>query len=221
MPCAARPASEPCSCSRCRCSTCGPASRSVRAARRASHSSSGRSSTIATTGSEQRRASAISGARAPACTLVASTTVNRPRSSRFATSRCSTWNAASVADWSFSSSDTSARHASDDTISVVRKCCRARVDFPLLVGPISRTREGSGMDRRMERARVADGRTRGEPGSCPRRRRTSAHAVAQRDDAPDSVSRGRREARIESVAPGAQVRPVGIESSASAPERGA
>ena len=53
-------------------------------------------------------------------------------------------NASGVALWSFSSSATSPRQTSDETISVGLKCRRAKVDLPEPDAPISITRENSG-----------------------------------------------------------------------------
>jgi len=51
-----------------------------------------------------------------------------------------------VADWSFSSSATSARQASDDTTSVGLKCARAKVLLPAPDAPMSTTSERSGIE---------------------------------------------------------------------------
>ena len=59
--------------------------------------------------------------------------------------KCSTSKAALVADWSFSSSDTSPRQKSDDRTSVGRKCRAAKVDLPEPDTPTSATRESSGI----------------------------------------------------------------------------
>src|SRR5262245_15642754 len=53
-------------------------------------------------------------------------------------------NASFVADWSFSSSATRPRQASDETISVGRKCVRANVDLPEPLAPTRTTSESSG-----------------------------------------------------------------------------
>ena len=90
------------------------------------------------------RASATSGLRASCWTLVASTTVSRPAASRLPATKCSMSKASPVADWSFSSSDTSPRKKSDDRISVGLKCVRANVDLPEPVGPTRTTSDSSG-----------------------------------------------------------------------------
>ena len=59
--------------------------------------------------------------------------------------KCSTSNASLVAAWLFSSSDTSPRQESDDSISVGLKCFRANVDLPEPDAPIRTTKESSGM----------------------------------------------------------------------------
>lgn len=69
-------------------------------------------------------ASAISDLRDSGCRLVASTTVRRPRASRLRKIACSRAKASSVADCSFSSSQTSERQKSEETTSVGRKCLR-------------------------------------------------------------------------------------------------
>jgi len=101
--------------------------------------------TTATGSTSCSRASSTSGARASACTLVASTTVNSPRASRFPTMYRNTSNASLVASKLFSSSLTNPRQKSDDTTSVDLKCLRANVDFPLPLVPISTTRHSSGI----------------------------------------------------------------------------
>ena len=101
-----------------------------------------------------------SGARASLCTLVASMTASRPRARRFAAMKCSTSNASRVAVWSFSSSLTSARHASEPITSLGRKCLRANVLFPAPLGPISTTRQSLGIFRCIEQAVPATGRRR-------------------------------------------------------------
>ena len=105
--------------------TCGPKSRSGRAALRSGHTRSGTSSTIATGSTSCSRASATSGLRASGCTLVASTTVSRPAAEPLAR-RCSAARRtrAVVAVWSFSSSATSPRQKSEEITSVGRKCRR-------------------------------------------------------------------------------------------------
>ena len=62
------------------------------------------SSTMATGRQWYSRARATSGLRASGCTLVASTTVSRPRPAACAAMKCSTSKASLVAAWSFSSS---------------------------------------------------------------------------------------------------------------------
>ena len=84
-------------------------------------------------------------ARACCCTLVASTTVSRPAASRSPATWCSASNAAADADWSFSSSATMPRNASDESTCVGAKCLRAKVDLPDPVTPTSTTRQRSGI----------------------------------------------------------------------------
>ena len=57
---------------------------------------------------------------------------------------CSRAKASGVADWSFSSSETMPRQASEETIAVERKCLRAKVDLPEPLVPIRTTRDSSG-----------------------------------------------------------------------------
>ncbi len=79
-------------------------------------------------------------ARACCCTLVASTTVSRPAASRSPATWCRASNAAADADWSFSSSATMPRNASDESTCVGAKCLRAKVDLPDPVTPTSTTK---------------------------------------------------------------------------------
>ena len=90
------------------------------------------------------RASATSGLRASGCTLVASTTTSRPAASRFAATKCRISKASFVADWSLSSSLTMPRQASDERISVRRKCLRANVLLPEPLAPMRTTRDNFG-----------------------------------------------------------------------------
>ena len=76
-------------------------------------------------------------ARAQCSTLVASTTVSRRRARRSASAACSSSKAASVAPWSWASSATKARSASDESTSVGRKWRAAKVVLPAPLGPIS------------------------------------------------------------------------------------
>jgi len=101
--------------------------------------------TIATGTTWCWRASVTSGLRSSGFRLVASTTVKRPRSSRLLAMKCSTANASAVADRSFSSSATSPRQKSEVTISVGRKCRRAKLDFPELDAPTSTTSDSAGI----------------------------------------------------------------------------
>ncbi len=105
-------------------------------------------------------------------TLVASTTVSRPRASRRATIRCSTSNASSDAAWSAGSSATSARHASEETTSVGRKCRAASVLLPAPAVPTSTTSARSGTTISTT-GRIADPGERAQrpPGRAPARRR--------------------------------------------------
>src|SRR4051794_21179818 len=105
--------------------------------------------TTATGSTSCSRASSTSGARASACTFVASTTVNNPRASRFPTTYRNTSNASPVASWLFSSSLTSPRQKSDDSTSVGLKCRRPNVDLPHPLGPTRTTRQSSGRVRFM------------------------------------------------------------------------
>jgi hypothetical protein len=84
--------------------------------------------------------------RASGCTFVASTTVSRPSASRLAATKRNSSKASFVTDWSFSSSLTMARHASDDSTSVGAKCLRAKVLLPEPLGPTSTTRESLGIE---------------------------------------------------------------------------
>lgn len=59
-------------------------------------------------------------------TLVASTTVSRPRARSLRTIACSRSKASPVADWSLSSSETSARQKSEETTSVGGSACGQR-----------------------------------------------------------------------------------------------
>ena len=59
--------------------------------------------------------------------------------------KCSTSKASCVAAWLFSSSETRARQASDDSVSVGRKWVRAKVLLPEPDAPISTTRDRSGI----------------------------------------------------------------------------
>ena len=91
------------------------------------------------------RASSTSGLRASGWTFVASTTVSRPSASRLRAMKCSNSNASFVTAWSFSSSQTIPRQASDDSTSVGRKCLRANVLLPEPLGPMRTTSESLGM----------------------------------------------------------------------------
>ena len=71
---------------------------------------------------------------------MASITVSRPRASRLPAMKWSTSKASFVTAWSFSSSLTIPRQASDERISVGRKCLRANVLLPEPLGPIRTTR---------------------------------------------------------------------------------
>src|SRR3954471_15420314 len=86
------------------------------------------------------RASSTSGLRAPGWTLVASMTVSRPSASRLPATNRSTSKASLVTAWSFSSSLTIARQASEERTSVGRKCLRANVLLPEPLGPTRTTR---------------------------------------------------------------------------------
>ena len=86
-----------------------------------------------------------SGLRASGWTLVASTTVRLPRASRFRAMKCRSSKASLVTVWSFSSSQTIPRQASDERISVGRKCLRANVLLPEPLGPMRTTKERLGM----------------------------------------------------------------------------
>jgi len=77
--------------------------------------------------------------RAARWTLVASITVSFPRRRRLSAIRRSSSNASPEALWSDSSSETAALSASDETISVLLKCFRAKVDLPLPAAPIRST----------------------------------------------------------------------------------
>src|SRR5260221_12506541 len=72
-------------------------------------------------------------------------TVNRPNANRFAATKCKTSKASFVTAWLFSSSLTNARQASDDRISVGRKCLRAKVLLPDPLESIKATRLSLGM----------------------------------------------------------------------------
>ena len=78
-------------------------------------------------------------------------TVSRPAASRLPAMKCSTSNASRVADWSFSSSLTSARQKSEEMTSVAAKCRAAKVDLPEPDMPIRVTRQRSGIFRRLSR----------------------------------------------------------------------
>ena len=82
---------------------------------------------------------------------MASTTVKCPRASRFRAMKCSNSNASFVTVWSFSSSQTIPRQASDESISVGRKCLRANVLLPEPLGPMRMTKERLGMVMDMNR----------------------------------------------------------------------
>jgi hypothetical protein len=110
--------------------TCGPKSRSGRAALRSWQISGGTSKTTAIAKTWCSRASASSGARASRWTLVASITVSFPSFSRSDAIEWRTANAAPVAVWSFSSSDTKARQESEDTTSVAPKWRRGERRLP-------------------------------------------------------------------------------------------
>lgn len=129
----------------CFCTTSGATSRSARDRSRARHASKGRCSTMATTGLPWRAAIASRLRRESRSTLVASTTVSLPLRRRFPVMSRSTSKASLEADWSASSSDTAARSASDDTISVLLKCFRAKVDFPHPDAPTNRISAFKGM----------------------------------------------------------------------------
>ena len=85
------------------------------------------------------------GLRASGWTLVASITVSRPRASRLPAMNWSTSKAWFVTVWSFSSSQTMPRQASDERISVGLKCLRAKVLLPDPLGPIRTTRLSLGI----------------------------------------------------------------------------
>src|SRR5690606_33609895 len=121
--------------------------RSARLRVRSRIRSGGVSRTIATHGRSWSRAMRRSSWRGCGCRLVASTTVSRPRRSRRSTMVWSRWKASSVADWSFSSSLTSARQWSELTTWVGRKRRAAKVDLPAPETPTSSTRPAAGMSR--------------------------------------------------------------------------
>jgi hypothetical protein len=77
-------------------------------------------------------------------TFVASTTVSFIAVRRLAAMKCSSSNASFVAAWSFGSSDTAARHQSEERISVGLKCFAAKVDLPEPEAPTKSTSENSG-----------------------------------------------------------------------------
>ncbi len=139
------PRSDRRNCDRCCRITCGPKVRSSRPRFRCSHTFSGRLKTMPTGRQWNSLASWTSGFRASGCTFVASTTVKRPSASRFLAMKCSSSNAWLVTAWSFSSSPTIPRQASDDRISVGRKWRRANVLLPEPLGPIRTTRDNWGM----------------------------------------------------------------------------
>src|SRR5262245_55043968 len=72
-------------------------------------------------------------------------TVSRPRASRLAATKCKTSNASFVTVWSFSSSLTIPRQASDERISVGRKYLRANMLLPEPLGPTRTTRLSLGI----------------------------------------------------------------------------
>ena len=130
---------------------------------------------IATAGRRCRRATASSLARAQSSTLVASTTVSRPRLSRMARMRWSRSKASSVAAWACGSSVMTARSASDESTSVGRKCRAAKVDLPLAAIPIRRTSASAGIGRETNRPPVVSA-----VGDDAMRARGSALGVAVR-----------------------------------------
>ena len=83
--------------------------------------------------------------RAERCTLVASITVRRGCSSRFAAMKLRTAKALGVAAWSFSSSATRPRQKSEEMISVGAKWRAAKELLPEPEAPTRTTRRGSGM----------------------------------------------------------------------------
>ena len=78
-----------------------------------------------------------------------------PSASRLAAMKCSTSKASFVTVWSFSSSQTSPRQASDDSTSVGRKCFRAKVLLPEPDGPMRTTSDNLGTAISMTRASLA------------------------------------------------------------------
>ena len=131
-PRARRPRSERRSWLRWLRTTCGPKSRSGRARLRSWQTAPAGRARSPPAGTWYSRASATSGLRASGWTLVASTTVSRPRASRLRGDEVQHVEGVVVAAWSFSSSETSPRQKSDDRTSVGLKCaartstCRSR-----------------------------------------------------------------------------------------------
>src|SRR5580658_4163770 len=78
------------------------------------------------------------GLRASTCTFVASITTSLPVVSRFEAMKYRTSKASFVAAWLFSASDTKPRQKSDESVSVGRKCFRAKLDLPDPEGPTRR-----------------------------------------------------------------------------------
>src|SRR5580704_9178056 len=72
-------------------------------------------------------------------------TVRRPSASRLPAMNRSTSKASLLTAWSFSSSLTIARQASDERTSVGLKCLRANVLLPEPLGPIRTTRDRLGI----------------------------------------------------------------------------
>ena len=77
-------------------------------------------------------------------TFVASTTVSRPRRARRAAMKKRTANAAGLALWSPSSSETSNRHWSEERTSLGLKLAAAKLDLPAPAGPTRATSEDGG-----------------------------------------------------------------------------
>ncbi|MDX6751698.1 hypothetical protein SH611_17975 [Geminicoccaceae bacterium 1502E] len=96
-----------------------------------------------------RRASSTQPWRSAARTLVASITARRRFFSRAPAIARTSSNASAVTDWSVSSSATSARQRSEETISVGANQCAAKLDLPEPVAPISTTRQKSGSSIRL------------------------------------------------------------------------